>query len=429
MEQDARGLEEEPLRRERGEMVWALMPGEDRERAWGDREGQVSTRPIIISTSTSELNMQPEETHPGGSRPLVQDASRGGESGVLAENHWTLPPSPETDSLHGMRFHSRSPLSVIPFPRSQSRSDEAVPPIILRGPALAARRMSRSRSPPNSTLGPDSRAVPVSTLEPAPQPAQDPNLDEVARSALPVHTQRRQSESGADTVTRDTWSMQGSVELNDWIVGGETDWNRWNQEDRRGHGSSTAWTRRSSQNSNPVGRTWNNSGSRIRLGQSGSGGRTQFTAEGMLEFLDADGDVVAHESDGREHEQQTFGQSRNRTRLRDLNENQRQHESINTGSGALLTTVRPSPPSPFRPSPRTSPPPHSPHSSQPPSTTPALPSVVESTEQRRLDEPTIAGVCFDPTGEWLYVAGTGGIVEWRVGEREAGRGTGIGGWL
>ena len=53
----------------------------------------------------------------------------------------------------------------------------------------------------------------------------------------------------------------------------------------------------------------------------------------------------------------------------------------------------------------------------------ALPSA----EQRRLDGPTIMGVCFDPTGEWLYVAGTGGIVEWRVGEREVRRGTGIGG--
>ena len=51
-----------------------------------------------------------------------------------------------------------------------------------------------------------------------------------------------------------------------------------------------------------------------------------------------------------------------------------------------------------------------------------LPTIMDLTEQRRLDEPTIMGACFDPTGEWLYVVGTGGIVEWRVGEREVERG-------
>ncbi|KAF8521775.1 WD40-repeat-containing domain protein [Hysterangium stoloniferum] len=40
----------------------------------------------------------------------------------------------------------------------------------------------------------------------------------------------------------------------------------------------------------------------------------------------------------------------------------------------------------------------------------------------------IYGLCLDPTGGWVYVAGREGIVEWRVREREEGKGGGEGGW-
>jgi len=46
------------------------------------------------------------------------------------------------------------------------------------------------------------------------------------------------------------------------------------------------------------------------------------------------------------------------------------------------------------------------------------------------EEPVhIAGLCLDPTGGWVYVSGKNGIVEWRVREREEGKGGGVGGWI
>ncbi|GJJ08020.1 hypothetical protein Clacol_002227 [Clathrus columnatus] len=41
----------------------------------------------------------------------------------------------------------------------------------------------------------------------------------------------------------------------------------------------------------------------------------------------------------------------------------------------------------------------------------------------------ISGLCLDPTGGWIYVAGTTGLVEWRVREREEGKGGALGGWV
>lgn len=41
----------------------------------------------------------------------------------------------------------------------------------------------------------------------------------------------------------------------------------------------------------------------------------------------------------------------------------------------------------------------------------------------------ISGLCLDPTGGWVYVAGSTGIVEWRVREREEGRGGASSGWV
>lgn len=41
----------------------------------------------------------------------------------------------------------------------------------------------------------------------------------------------------------------------------------------------------------------------------------------------------------------------------------------------------------------------------------------------------ISGLCLDPTGGWIYVAGTTGLVEWRVREREEGKGGASSGWV
>jgi hypothetical protein len=54
----------------------------------------------------------------------------------------------------------------------------------------------------------------------------------------------------------------------------------------------------------------------------------------------------------------------------------------------------------------------------------------EGSSVRDAAEPSnIAGMCLDPTGGWVYVSGENGIVEWRVREREEGKGGGAGGWV
>ncbi|KIJ22281.1 hypothetical protein M422DRAFT_277359 [Sphaerobolus stellatus SS14] len=44
------------------------------------------------------------------------------------------------------------------------------------------------------------------------------------------------------------------------------------------------------------------------------------------------------------------------------------------------------------------------------------------------DPINIAGICVDPTNGWVYVASSTGIVEWRVREREEGKGGSVGAW-
>ncbi|KAF8575063.1 hypothetical protein K439DRAFT_774100 [Ramaria rubella] len=70
------------------------------------------------------------------------------------------------------------------------------------------------------------------------------------------------------------------------------------------------------------------------------------------------------------------------------------------------------------------------------STLPRLPRlhhfapIVETPEPPLQSPIHIAGMCFDPGEGWLYVAAQGGIVEWRVREREEGGwGSGGGAWV
>ena len=167
--------------------------------------------------------------------------------------------------------------------------------------------------------------------------------------------------------------------------------------------------------------------------------RMHLRADGVIEHLDADGDVILRESDEHEHGNRNRSRNRHRNqhRLQHRNQNEgRETENANSSPGAALLApsastrnlqphLRPTPPSPLPPSLPASPASPNLRVSSP---APPPPRVIESSEPH-MPVRHISGVCFDPTGEWVYVAGEGGIVEWRVSERKEARGRGGGGWL
>ncbi|KIJ46091.1 hypothetical protein M422DRAFT_29469 [Sphaerobolus stellatus SS14] len=50
-------------------------------------------------------------------------------------------------------------------------------------------------------------------------------------------------------------------------------------------------------------------------------------------------------------------------------------------------------------------------------------------QQAELENVGISGMCLDPSGCWVYVAGENGIVEWTIREKIEGRAGGVGGWV